>query len=48
MLGSASGPAILIQAATEAVRTWIYKPTLVGGKPVVVSTTIRVTFELAQ
>jgi TonB family protein len=41
-----SGPALLIQAATDAVKTWTYQPTYVSGQPVVVQTTIDVNFTL--
>ena len=36
----------LAQAALEAVRQWIYRPTLLDGKPVEVLTTIQVNFRL--
>lgn len=41
-----SGPALLVQSALNAVRQWVYQPTLLGGKPVEVITTIRVIFRL--
>jgi protein TonB len=41
-----SGPPLLIQAALEAVRQWVYQPTLLSGKPVEVITSINVTFTL--
>lgn len=41
-----SGPAVLAQAATEAVRQWQYAPTLMDGKPVNVVTTVTVEFKL--
>ena len=41
-----SGDSTLAQAATDAVWKWRYKPTLLEGKPVVVDTTITVTFQL--
>jgi protein TonB len=37
-----SGNPWLAQAALEAVRQWVYQPTLLGGKPVEVLTTIQV------
>jgi protein TonB len=43
-----SGPPLLIQAALEAVRQWVYQPTLLSGKPVEVITSINVTFTLTQ
>jgi TonB family protein len=41
-----SGPPLLVQAAMQAVRQWVYKPTLLNGQPVEVVTTIDVNFEL--
>ncbi len=41
-----SGPALLVQAAVDAVRQWVYQPTLLGGKTVEVITTISVIFRL--
>lgn len=41
-----SGNAWLAQAALEAVRQWVYQPTLLGNKPVEVLTTIQVNFRL--
>jgi protein TonB len=35
------------QAALEAVRHWIYKPTLLNGNPVEVMAPIEVSFTLA-
>ena len=43
-----SGPALLIQATVDAVKQWVYKPTLLNGEPVDVSTTIDVNFTLNQ
>lgn len=42
------GPDILVQAAVEAVRQWVYRPTLLNGEPVRVQTTVDVNFTLAQ
>ncbi len=39
-----SGPAMLQQAAIECVRSWIYKPFLLDGQPLEVSTNITVKF----
>jgi len=39
-----SGPPLLVQAALEAVETWLYKPTLLNGSPVEVITTVTVSF----
>jgi protein TonB len=47
-LHSLGGPALLIQAAMDAVKTWIYKPTMLNGEPVQVETTIDVNFTLNQ
>jgi len=47
-LHSLGGPALLIQAAMDAVRQWVYQPTLVDGQPVTVQTTIDVNFSLNQ
>ena len=47
-LHSLGGPALLIGAAMDAVKTWIYKPTLLNGEPVQVETTIDVNFTLNQ
>jgi len=43
-----SGPPLLVRAALDSVQHWIYKPTLVDGKPVEVITTIDVDFTLAD
>jgi TonB family protein len=42
------GPAMLIQAAMDAVKQWMYKPTMLNGDPVSVETTIDVNFTLNQ
>jgi protein TonB len=41
-----SGPALLQQAAVEAVRQWRYRPYLLNGEPVKVETTVNVEFTL--
>jgi protein TonB len=41
-----SGHPFLVHAALEAVRQWVYRPTLLGGVPVEVITTITVLFRL--
>jgi protein TonB len=41
-----SGHPMLVNAALDAVRRWRYKPTLLGGQPVEVETTITVRFTL--
>ncbi len=43
-----SGPAELIQAATDAVSQWLYRPTLLNGNPVSVITTVDVNFTLSR
>jgi len=45
---SLGGPAMLIQAAMDAVKQWVYKPTLLNGEPVNVETTVDVNFTLNQ
>jgi TonB family protein len=40
------GHRLLRGAATNAVRTWRYRPYLVNGHPVVVATTVSVDFKL--
>ncbi|HUB52459.1 MAG TPA: energy transducer TonB [Terracidiphilus sp.] len=41
-----SGPAMLRQAAMDAVRNWLYKPYLLNNQPTEVQTTINVDFNL--
>lgn len=41
-----SGHPLLTQAALDAVRQWVYEPTLLEGKPVEVDTEIAVFFQL--
>jgi protein TonB len=43
-----SGPPLLVQAAVEAVRQWLYRPTLLNNKPVDVIAPIDVIFTLTQ
>jgi TonB family protein len=43
-----SGPPLLVQAAMQSVRQWVYKPTLVNGGPVAVITNIEVNFTLSE
>ena len=43
-----SGHALLVQAATDAVRQWRYRPTLLNGEPVEVISPIDVIFVLNQ
>ena len=41
-----SGHPFLVPAAVNAVREWVYRPTMLGGAPVEVMTDITVTFTL--
>lgn len=41
-----SGPPLLQGAALDAVKSWLYRPFLVEGKPVEVETTVNVIFTL--
>ncbi len=43
-----SGPAMLQQAALNAVSCWRYKPYLLDGQPVEVETTVNVIFTLSR
>jgi protein TonB len=43
-----SGPAMLQQAAIDAVKTWRYRPYLLNGQPVDVETTVNVVFTLQR
>jgi TonB family protein len=47
-LHTLGGPALLIQAAMEAVKQWVYRPTLLNGEPMAVETTVDVNFVLDQ
>ena len=44
----ASGHPLLAPAAMEAVKQWVYAPTLLNGQAVEVATQIEVNFELSQ
>jgi TonB family protein len=44
----ASGHPILVPSAMEAVKQWVYQPTLLNGQPVEVATQIEVNFSLSQ
>jgi TonB family protein len=46
-LEAISGHPLLVDAALDAVRQWVYQPTLLEGKPVEVDTTIDVIFQLS-
>ena len=41
-----SGPAPLVNAASDAVKRWLYRPTLLNGQPVEVITQINVNFTI--
>ena len=43
-----SGQPLLVQAAMDAVKKWVYRPTYLNGKPVEVSTEVDVNFRLAS
>jgi len=43
-----SGHPLLVPSATEAVKQWLYKPTLLNNEPVEVITQIEVNFTLSQ
>jgi TonB family protein len=45
---SLSGPPELIQASMDAVKQWVYKPTLLNGNPVQVETTIDINYTLGN
>ena len=42
------GPPLLVEAALDAVRQWVYRPTLLNNKPVEVIAPIDVIFTLSQ
>jgi TonB family protein len=42
-----SGPPLLAQSATDAVKQWRYKPTALNGEPLEVDTTVSITFSLS-
>jgi protein TonB len=43
-----SGHPLLVPSALEAVKQWVYQPTLLNGEPVEVVTQIDVNFTLSQ
>jgi len=43
-----SGPRVLEKAASDAIRRWVYRPTLLNGRPVEVSTQIDLDFTLGN
>jgi len=42
-----SGPPMLVRAAVDAVRQWVYRPTMLNSKPVEVIAPIEVNFTLS-
>jgi TonB family protein len=42
-----TGPPMLVEAATEAVKQWKYRPYLLNGEAVEVQTTVRLSFALS-
>lgn len=44
----ADGNPTLGQAALDAVRQWLYRPTLLNGEPVAVATRVEVNFQMSQ
>jgi TonB family protein len=47
-LAVTSGHPLLVPAALESVKQWVYQPTLLNGNPVEVATQIDVNFTLSQ
>jgi protein TonB len=47
-LSLVSGQPLLVDAAMDAVKQWLYKPTYLNGSPVEVSTEVDVHFRLAS
>ena len=43
-----SGHPLLVQAALDAVKQWVYRPMLLNGEPVEVATDVQVNFTLDQ
>jgi len=43
-----SGHPLLVPAAMDAVKQWVYQPTLLNGQPVEVATQVEVNFALEQ
>jgi protein TonB len=39
---------LLVEAAMDVVRQWVYKPTLLNGNPVGVETVVDVNFTLKE
>jgi len=47
-IGVEKGPALLVDAAIEAVSKWKYKPLLLNGKAVKTDTTVNIIFQLPK
>ena len=47
-LSVVKGHPLLVQAALDAVKDWVYRPTLLNGQAVEVATTIDINFTLSQ
>jgi protein TonB len=43
-----SGPLALYKSARDAVKQWLYRPTMLNGKPVQVVTTLEVNYTLSH
>jgi periplasmic protein TonB len=43
-----NGHPLLVPAAIDAVRTWVYEKTLLNGQPVEVVTPVSVTFNVSD
>jgi protein TonB len=43
-----SGQPLLFRSALEAVKQWVYQPTLLNGEPVEVETDIHANFTLSH
>ena len=43
-----TGPPLLVKPALDAVRQWVYKPTLLAGQPVEAVSTVTFNFALLQ
>src|SRR5439155_854058 len=43
-----TGHPLLVPVATEAVKQWVYRPTLLNGEPVEVITQVDVNFTLSE
>ena len=46
-LSLVSSPPLLVEAAMDAVKKWVYKPTLLNGHPVEVITRLELNFALS-